>query len=422
MNEQVNFKLTDKQSEALDLFISDARSIMLYGGSRSGKTFFIVWAIFARAAQHKSRHVILRAKFNHAKRSLWLDTIPKVLAIAFPDLGAIPNKSDFYYLLPNGSEIWVGGLDDKERTEKILGTEYSTMYFNESSQIDYQSMNMAKTRLAEKSGLKKKLYYDANPPKKSHWQYWVFEKKINPIDDEPLENPDQYESLLMNPIDNMDNIDEEYIDMLKTLPEKERNRFLLGLYDDESDGNAYYAFNRDNHVNDVKRMTGTIFAGLDFNVDPMTCVIVQLIDNKINVLDEIYLNNSDTYKMAAEIKRLGYTGARLIPDSTGRNRKTSGQSDFDILKQAGFVIESTHNPFVTDRVNNVNRLFANNEIMIDNKCKKLIGDLEKVVWKDNKLDQKTDKHLTHISDALGYACYKLKPFREMNTRPYTGRR
>jgi hypothetical protein len=29
--------------------------------------------------------------------------------------------------LPNGSEIWFSGLDDKERTEKILGQEYVTI-------------------------------------------------------------------------------------------------------------------------------------------------------------------------------------------------------------------------------------------------------------------------------------------------------
>ena len=70
---------------------------------------------------------------------------------------------------------------------------------------------------------------------------------------------------------------------------------------------------------------------------------------------------------------------------------------------------STHNPFVTDRVNNMNRIFTSNKIIINPKCKKLINDFNKVSWKDNKLDQRSDKMLTHISDACGYACYKLAP-------------
>jgi PBSX family phage terminase large subunit len=418
-----NFDLTPKQYDAIDLMVGDASNIMLYGGSRSGKTFLAVYAIFVRAAKEPgSRHCILREKFAHAVQSIWLDTIPKMLQIAMPDLGAKANKSRYFYQLPNGSEIWIGGLDNADRAEKILGNEYSTMYFNECSQLDFESISLARTRLAQKNKLTKKTYYDQNPPKRSHWSYWLFEKGIDPLNDEVIENPEDFVSILMNPGDNLDNIDPEYIKMLEKLPEKQKNRFLLGLYDDESDGNVYYAFNRDRHVKPVKQLPGTIFVGMDFNVDPMTAVICQVINNKIQVFDEVYLHNSDTYKMCDELKRRGYGGVRVIPDSTGRNRKTSGQSDFDIIKESGFVIESTYNPFVTDRVNNVNRLFTNDEIIIDNKCKKLIADLEKVVWRDNKLDQKTNKHLTHVSDCLGYIAHKLKPFKKLDLRPRAGKR
>lgn len=313
--------------------------------------------------------------------------------------------------LNNGSEIWVGGLDDAKNVEKILGNEYSTVYFNECSQIDYRSIQIAKTRLAEKNSLKKKVFYDENPPTKSHWSYWLFERKIDPIDQVPLEDSDNYASLLMNPQDNIKNIDEDYLKLLAKMPEKERNRFMLGLFNDETDGAVYYSFNREKHVQNVPRDPGTVFIGMDFNVDPMTAVAFQYFDNTFYVFDEIYLNNSDTYKMARALKDKGLGGGKIIPDSTGANRKTSGQSDFQILKEAGFAIESTRNPFVSDRVNNVNRLLEANRIVIDPKCKKLINDLERVSWKNNELDQSgANKHLTHISDCLGYGCWRLDPF------------
>jgi PBSX family phage terminase large subunit len=403
------FKLTSKQTESLNYFTNnEIKNLMLYGGSRAAKTFMICYVIFVRAAKVKSRHAILRAKFNHAKRSIFLDTIPKMLNIAMPDLGAKPNKSDYYYTLPNGSEIWIGGLDSKERTEKILGTEYSTMFFNETSQIDFNSISIARTRLAEKNDLVKKAFYDSNPPTKSSWQYFVFEKKINPIDNEPLENPSEYSSFLMNPIDNLENIDEEYIKLLESMPEADRNRFLHGLYSDESDGQVYYAFRREDHVKEVKQDFGSLFIGLDFNVNPMTATILQVVNGKYHIIDEIFLENSDTYKMVDKLKEKKYIGT-IIPDSTGANRRTSGKSDHQILKEAGFKIPSVRNPFVTDRVNNVNRLFTDNRIIIDPKCKKLITDLEKVCWKNNELDKKSDPMLTHISDALGYALWHLDP-------------
>jgi len=423
MKEQPSFKLTDRQSQALNLLISDAKNIMLYGGSRSGKTFLIVWAIFQRAVNCPgSRHCILRLRFKHAKRSIWLDTIPKVLKICFPDLPVKPNKTDFYYTLPNGSEVWVGGLDDADRVEAILGNEYSTMYYNECSQLDFSSINMARTRLAQRNSLVKKSYYDQNPPAKSHWSYWLFERQIHPIDDEPLQDPENYVSLLMNPEDNIENIDEEYLELLSKMSEADRNRFLRGEYSDESDGLVYYAFKRDHHVKKTEKKPGTIYVGMDFNVNPMTAVLLQDIDDCIVCIDEVFLPNSDTPRMCIELKRRGYSGLEIIPDSTARNRKTSGQTDFDILKSHGFKIMSTYNPAVKDRVNNVNRLFGQNKIIIDPKCKKLINDLERVMWKDNKLDQKTDSLLTHISDALGYGCHKLKPYFKMDLKPRTGKR
>jgi PBSX family phage terminase large subunit len=406
----LTFKKTDKQKQATKILAGPAQNVALFGGSRSGKTFLIIYCIIVRAIKVKSRHVILRKNFNAVKRSIWLDTFPKVMRLCFPQVKVEDNKTDYYVTFPNGSEIFFGGLDDGERSEKILGQEFSTIYFNECSQIDYSSIQIAITRLAEKNDLKKRIWYDFNPPNKTHWSYYLFEKKLNPLDDEPINNPDDYISYLINPQDNIENLDEDYLKILESMPEKERNRFLHGLFNDESNGQVYYAFRRERHVKEVRRTYGTIFVGMDFNVAPMTAVIFQYTENKFRVIDEVYLDNSDTFKMADELKRRGYGGLRVIPDSTGRNRKTSGQSDFQILTAAGFVVESTLNPFITDRINNVNRILSADRIEIDHKCKKLINDLEKVVWKDNKPDQSgAAKHLTHISDALGYGLHKLDP-------------
>src|SRR5690606_21209527 len=128
-----------------------------------------------------SRHAIFRFRFNHAKTSIWADTLPKVLKLCFPTLRARFDKTDFYVELPNGSQIWIGVLDDKERGEKILGHEYATLYFTESSQIPWGSIETATPRLAQKCALAPalaqatrrthlalKAYFDCNPPSKLH--------------------------------------------------------------------------------------------------------------------------------------------------------------------------------------------------------------------------------------------------------------
>ena len=142
--------------------------------------------------------------------------------------------------------------------------------------------------------------------------------------------------------------------------------------------------------------------GMDFNVSPMTACVGQVWNNNLYIHDEAFLENSDTFRMAHELSKMGYSGSTIYPDSTGASRKTSGKSDHVILRENGFTLHPTRNPLVFDRVNNINALLKQGRLFIHPRCKKLINDLEKVSWKGQDLDQKSDPSLTHISDALGY--------------------
>lgn len=238
------FSLTAKQSEAKHLLGTDATHVMLFGGSRSGKTFLLVYAIVARAlAADGSRHAILRYRFNHLKASIIYDTLPKVMDLCFPGVAehCKLDKVDWFYKFPNGSEIWFGGLDEKERTEKILGQEYASIFLNECSQIPYGSRNMAMTRLAQnvmaKNGhpLRLKAYYDCNPPGKSHWTYKLFVDKVDPDRRTKLKDELNYAATQMNPEHNRANLPAEYFRTLESLPERQRLRFLLGIFANENE-------------------------------------------------------------------------------------------------------------------------------------------------------------------------------------------
>jgi len=228
-----SFKRTDKQKEATKVLSSHDEAALL-GGSRSGKTFIIIRSILIRASKTKSRHLVARKHFNHVKTSIWYDTLPKVLETCFSSLAVEFNKSDWFIRLPNGSEVWFGGIDDKERVEKILGNEYSTIYLNECSQMSYDSVTILQTRLAENSGLTLRMWYDFNPPTKKHWTYLYFIEGVNPEDLKRLSVKIPY--LLMNPKDNLDNLPASYIGRLEKLSKKKRARFLEGKFTLDVDG------------------------------------------------------------------------------------------------------------------------------------------------------------------------------------------
>jgi len=240
-----DFKLTKKQDEAIGLFASLAMYVLLYGGSRSTKTFTIIRTIIIRAlAAPGSRHAIMRFRFNHVKASVVFDTFPKVMQLCFPDCPWKLNKEDWFVILPNGSEIWFGGLDDKERTEKILGLEFVTIFLNECSQISYGSFLIIITRLAQmvyyvRDGVKRemrlRMFLDENPPMKGHWTYKLFIDNKDPDTKKPIDNPNNYESMLMNPTDNLENLPAAYLDALDSLPKRQRDRFKLGLFGDDNE-------------------------------------------------------------------------------------------------------------------------------------------------------------------------------------------
>lgn len=235
--ESVNPKFikTQIQKLALSLMAGPALFIMLYGGSRSGKTAIFVFAIFMRAIFCPgSRHLIARFRFNHAKTSLWYDTLPKIAKLMGIYHKIEWNKSD-WFLKIGESEIWIAGLDDKDRVEKILGNEYATIYLNEASQISYGAIALVMSRLAQKTALRNKFYIDCNPPTKRHWIYQVFFLFRDPETRMPLKAAN-YVSMRMNPADNLENIGENYMEILDMMPERARRRFKDGDFLDEIDG------------------------------------------------------------------------------------------------------------------------------------------------------------------------------------------
>jgi hypothetical protein len=162
----------------------------------------------------------------------------------FPGVEYNLDKSSWFAKFPNGSEIWFGGLDDKERAEKILGMEFATIFLNECSQIPWSSRNLALTRLAQnvtadhRDGprmLPLKMYYDYNPPNKAHWTYKLFEMLVSPDSGDALSLPENYSMIKVNPRDNLDNLPAEYIQILEDMPARNRKRFLEGDYAETTD-------------------------------------------------------------------------------------------------------------------------------------------------------------------------------------------
>lgn len=284
---------------------------MLFGGSRSGKTALHVRNVSMRALKAPgSRHAIFRFRYNHLKASVVLDTFPKVMRMAFPGVEYQIHSQDGYATLANDSQIWFAGLDDKERTEKILGMEFATLYFNECSQIPMASVDIAMTRLAQRveqrmdgappSLLKLRAYYDCNPPGKGHWTYKRFVQHVDPDTRKPLPNPQDYATFKINPADNQDNLSPEYLRMLEGMPARMRKRFLEGEFSDENP-NALFP---ETHIDRWRVIDGV--------VPEMVRVVVAVDPSGSDDID-----NADNDEIGIVVVGLGTDGcAYLLEDCT----------------------------------------------------------------------------------------------------------
>ena len=245
----IKFKKTGDQRGALRLLSGSHRNILLYGGSRSGKSFILLYAtLYCALNAAGSRHAIVRHRANSIRNSIVNDTLPMVVKLCFPRLRYKFNSTDMCIRFTNGSELWFAGLDSAGRSEKILGREFATIYFNECSEIDYEAVLIAQIRLAQRTSLRTRAYFDCNPPGCSHWTHRLFIEKRDPISLRPLRFPDQYAAMTMNPHGNKDNLPSGYIEeTLEGLSHRQRQRFLEGRFLTELDGALWRAAEIEEH-------------------------------------------------------------------------------------------------------------------------------------------------------------------------------
>lgn len=190
-------------------------------------------------------------------------------------------------------------------------------------------------------------------------------------------------------------------------------------------GRVYHPFDRKIHVRECKFNPNLpIWIGQDFNIDPMSSVIMQpQEDGTVWGIDEIVLFGSNTEETADEIERKYWRHMDkivLFPDPAGQYRQHArGESDLDIFREKGFKRQKFHrkHPPVADRVNSVNRMLKSADgrvrFYVDPRCKGLITSLEQTIYKPGGRDIDKDAGVEHSGDALGYCIQYQFPVRKV---------
>jgi predicted phage terminase large subunit-like protein len=334
------FEPTEKQNEVFFNILNHKspdnglKHIAIYGGSRSGKTILICWHILLMRAMvaPNSYHAIIRDTTRSIKTSIFEATlIDKILKFyPFNEMwkgsplfkkkygdGIQINKKDLTVKLPNGAIIHCLGLSSDSSKERILGTEFSTIYLNECSSLKSSILFSEQTilsRLAAKpliepayqdslgETLDTMVFYDFNPPYKNHWTYSYFIEKKNPITGLPL-SKNVADSILVekiNPIDNTKNISKNYIANVKEAGDLAYKRFILGEFLDLSGR----LINTNNFVyyqnSDLSKRFDKVFITTDYAFTTTTHADYSVFCYWGSIKDELYLLDMVRFKALGE--------------------------------------------------------------------------------------------------------------------------
>jgi len=388
------FVPTVAQRRALGLIKSGIKHILLFGGSRSGKTTLLVMVIIYRSLRYPgSRHLICRLRLKDAKSSVLHETLIPWLNRCIGRGNYKINRHDNYIVLRNGSEIWIGGLGDREQVDRILGHEYNTIYFNEVSQISYHAVTTAYSRLAMKiPGCRNIFLYDCNPASPLHWAYRVFVRKIDFKTDEALSRPDMYESMLINPDDNAEHLDNDYIDdVLENLPEKQKARFRYGDWV-KGEGCIYDRFDESMIIKPVNLPEMEYFtAGQDFGMN-IANVKVAYKDECVFVVSDHGGHNITTQTFNEQLKERGWycddfpvycdpAGGERIQEITGGVRANNA---------------------VDSGIDYINSLIERGRFFVSSACSGVLSEIWDYCRDEDDVVVKVNDH---YMDAMRYAIY-----------------
>ena len=386
-------------------FLTSKKQINAYvGGFGSGKTYSFIRKTFINHITRKNKEGVSNGWIIYPTYSLAQDVfIPPFLKL-LEDKGI---KYD-YNVSKNTIKTIYGNIRIFQmiKPDKIVGVSLSYCGFDEFDVSSYRycetAFNKALGRMRDCDNPE---IYITTTPEGYKYTYTLM-----------VEKADDNKLLVRGKTKDNFYLPKTYLKLL----EENYDKNLLKAYSEGQFVNlqqgSTYQFNRTTNVQSVQYdRSKPIRVAIDWNVDPEACVLAQVYEQQpqVRVFDCIALTHSGsgdllTERMVNEIKRK-YPNSEYIayPDATGHKRGSSAMfSDIDLLIKGGFKVKALKtNPRVIDRVNAVNKSLDGN-IIIDPRCKGLIEDFEKTCNKEGTREiDKSNKALTHFTDAFGYFIY-----------------
>ena len=391
-------QLTLPQTE---IWLSTKRFRSVVAGRRFGKSYLAAAELLRAAVSGKNKHCFYCCPtYGMAKEIQW-----DMLIQMIPDEYLVKtNETALTIKLINGSTIALKGA---EKPNNLRGRALDFVVLDEFADMRPEAWyEVLRPSLSDREG---SALFIGTPKGRNHF-YDLWAKGVD--------GADGWESFQYTTVQGGNVLPSEVEQAKADLDERTFAQEYLSEFVTYS-GLIYYNFDRATSVVKAEDDGGVLHIAMDFNIDPMSCVVALRKGNSLICIDEIVIYGSNTDEMVKEIHQR-YPNRQIIiyPDPAARQRKTSagGRTDLSILQNAGFMTKArSAHPAVRDRINSVNSRLKSGSgerhLFFTDKCKQAIKSLERQTYKEGTSQPNKDDGYDHMNDALGYMVEYLFPIK-----------
>lgn len=387
---------------------STQRTQIFYGGSSSGKSFFLAQRVVIDVLEEGRNYLIVRNVGATIRFSTYNQIVKTIQAMGLSKFFKITNGGFAITCLTNGKQILFSGLDDVEKLKSItpaVGV-LTDVWIEEATEVQYESYKQLSKRLRGLTGddddnIKKRITFSFNPILKTHWIYqnffsvWEDDKNLY-MDDDLLILKTTYK-------------DNKFLaeDDIKAL-ESEKDPYFYEVYTLGNWGVLGKVIFRNWVVEDLTDkipMFDNIRNGLDFGFsDDPTAMVRAHVDQKrkiIYVFDELYRGGMYLDELSEHLRMT--IGSQYITCDSAEPRSIGELNRYGIN-----AIGARKG---TDSTIHGIQWLQQFRIVIHKDCQNFKNEVQSYHWQEDKygnaLRRPVDKD-NHLIDALRYATEDLQ--------------
>jgi len=380
--------------------------VALAGPADTGKTIALLTKLHWLACAHKGASIVIaRKQLTDTYGSVLVTFQKKILGadtFVTPYGGEKPQWFDY----PNGSRIWVAGLD---KAGKVLSAEHDVIYVNQGEELSLPDWETLTTRTTGRAGHMpySQCLLDCNPAGPTHWiKTRANAGTLTLFNSTHKDNPDLFDQ----ETGQLTEQGMQRIGRLKSLTGARLMRLYHGLWV-SPEGAIYGAFDEEKHkvrAFDIPPLWPRVVG-----IDPLgayTAAVWGAFDNQANML-HIYREYYQPFGVttaghARAILNLSQ-GETIFAWAGGGPSERQQRVDF---AGAGIPLLA---PLVTDvwaGIDRVNQLLRDHALVIHDSCPQLLSeitDYRRKLKDGEPTDQIENKEQYHLLDGLRYLCAYL---------------